>query len=176
METITRIIMLYEDTVIHNLFIAFLVIELISRFFIPKVYKTSKQITRWLVISYGAMATAIWLISIAIDLPERATGKYAAVYWLLMFFSCLLPFILVFKRLKHSRWAIFFVVLLLNFAVGIEWLTTSASSGSGTSIGFSFTPLRLLFLRGICLAIFITAVSLVVIKYRKTNANDIKAL
>jgi hypothetical protein len=179
METISEIIKAYRIAVIENIFMGLLVIKLFSKFFTQDAYVFSKEIIRWLIIACAAVSLLNWFLYMGTNipaLPERATGKYAAVFWMLIFFSDILPFVLLFNKLKHSTWAILLVVLLMNFAVGMEWLTTSASSGSGTSIGFSFTPLLMLLLRGTLLAIFITAVSLVVNKYRKTNANDINAL
>lgn len=179
METVAELIKAYRAVVIDNLFISLLLIKLFSLFFIKPAYPVSKEIIRWLIIICAAASLLNWVLYMATNdpaLPERATGNYWWAFWMLIFFSDIVPFVLMFKKLKNNIWAMLIVVLLMNFAKGIEWQAFSGTNGSGESAGISLTPFLTLLTGGTLLAIFITGISIVVMKYRKTGANDINAL
>lgn len=179
METVAEIIKAYRAVVISNLFISLLLIKLFSLFFSKEMYRVSKEIIRWLIIICAAASLLNWALYMATNhpaLPERATGPYWWAFWMLIFFSDIVPFALLFKKLKHKFWALLTIVLLMNFAKGVEWQAFSGTSGDGESAGISLMPLLTLLTGGTLLAIFITGISILVMKYRKTRANDINAL
>ncbi|MFP9098105.1 hypothetical protein ACLI09_03560 [Flavobacterium sp. RHBU_24] len=106
METVAEMIKLYEVTVIHNLFISLLAVKLYSYFFAKEAYPISKEVIRWLIISSGGLSILSWII-IAVTADEmamsnRATGPYALAFWLLILLSCILPFVLLFKKIKKK--------------------------------------------------------------------------
>jgi hypothetical protein len=178
MEEVAGLIKLYRIYIIDNLFISLLIIKLFSLYFTKNSYSISKNIIRWLIIVCAAAGLLNWVLYIINNpaLPERATGYYWWAFWALMFFSDILPFVLLFKKIKAKSWLILIVLLLMSFGRGIEWLVTRGDSGSSESISISFTPLLTLLTGSGMLAIFITGISILVMKYRKTRANDINAL
>jgi hypothetical protein len=180
METTNLIARLYFEVVIKSLFVTIVFTRLLSRFFSPGVYHISKQIIRWHIIAYGVVCVVYWFTTLATSLTPRATGPYAAAYWMLSLVSCLLPFVLLLKPFRNSARAIFWVALISNagwiFEIIVIMVTSLHRDYLPTSASYLFMPFIRLLVYGIVTGIFITAVSLVVNKYRKTNANDIKAL
>jgi hypothetical protein len=186
METISEIIKLYEITIIHNLFISLLAIKLFSYFFAKEAYPVSKEVIRWLIIGSGGLCILSWII-IAVtaydaSMLSRATGPYAAAYWLLIFMSCLLPFVLLLKKIKHKGWAIFLVAFLINTGWLFERFVIIVTTfhrdylPSSWSMSQPFTPLLTTLIYGILIGFFITGTAIVVMKYGNTTENDIKPL
>jgi len=184
METIITAIDLYQIMIIHNLFISLLVVKLFSYLFNKDVYNTSKQILRWLIISYGAMGILYLAYNIITinGWSKRATGPYAFASWLIVLLSCLLPFLLLLKKFRNSDRAIFVVAFFINTGWLFERYVIIVTSlhrdylPSSWSMDSPFTPLVTSLIRGVIIGFFITAISVIVTKYRKTQANDIKAL
>jgi len=189
METVAEMIKLYEVTVIHNLFISLLAVKLFSYFFAKEAYPISKEVIRWLIISSGGLGIISWAIYAATaydtSMLSRATGPYAVVFWLLTFLSCILPFILLLKNIKHKGWAIFFVAFLINtgwlferFVIIVTTLHRDYLPSSWSMSGpfGAFTPLVTTVLHGTLIGFFITVATVVVMKYSKTDDIDIKPL
>ncbi|MFP9098104.1 hypothetical protein ACLI09_03555 [Flavobacterium sp. RHBU_24] len=174
MDIIDEIITFCWVAVIDNLFISLLFVKLFSRFFAKDAYPVSKQIIRWLIIGYAVISILSWIAAIIVDekpFSERATGPYAAGFWLLVFFSCVLPLTLLLNKVKHNGWAILLIALFVNLGRHIEWLAFMNMSGNGWMMGLTLMPLIGLFRYGILLPIFITGISILVTKYRKKKDN-----
>lgn len=189
MEEISEIIKLYEITVIHNLFISLLAIKLFSYFFAKEPYSISKEVIRWLIISSGGLGIISWAI-IAVtayddSMLSRATGPYAFVFWLLTFLSCILPFVLLIKKIKNKGWAILLVAFLINtgwlferFVIIVTSLHRDYLPSSWSTVGpfGPFMPLVTTLVYGVVIGFFITGTTIVVMKYSNTSENDIKPL
>ncbi|MFL9843140.1 hypothetical protein [Flavobacterium rhizosphaerae] len=165
MEIVAETLKLYEVTIIHNLYISLLTVKLFSCFLAKEAYTISKQIIRWLIISSGGLSILSWIIYLVtannMSYSSRATGPYAAMYWLLIFFSCMLPFVLLFKKFKYKGWAIFLVALLINTGWLFERFVIIVTSlhrdylPSSWSIYNSFEPLLTTLIRGVLIGFFL---------------------
>lgn len=172
MEIIAYIIRFYDLLVINNLFIALLFIMLFSRFLSRETYTVSKNIARWLIIICAGAGLLDMILSIATNnpaLPESATGPYWWAFWIIVFFSNIFPFVLLFKKLQNNGWAMLVIVLLMSFCRGINWHTFNSSSGSGWSVGVSVTYWVHLLGGGILAGLVLIGISITILKFRKTE-------
>ncbi len=162
----------YQTLVLNNLLVGLLFVRLISFFLEKELYSIAKEIIRWLIIGY-ATTGLLYLIVCLINNPasqQRATGPYWWAFWIMSFFSTIFPFVLLLKRLKHKVWAIFTILLLMNFGRGMNWLVTNGGSGSGWSVGFSLSPFLMFLGGGILAGLVITGISIVVLKSKKADS------
>lgn len=176
MEEVADIIKVYRIVFIDNLFISLLIIKLFSRFFAKEAYPISKEIIRWLIIVCTVASTLSWMLFVAIadssGLILRATGLYWWSFWIIIFLSDILPFILLFKKIGKNGWVILAVLLMMNAVWMFERFVIIVTSlhrdylPSGWAIYPISTPLLTFLLHGIIEGIIITGISIFVMKYK----------
>ena len=87
---------------------------------------TPLNIIKWIIISYCSIAVLGWLFVLIFPtkekyaIVERSTGQYAWAYWLMLFFNCLFPFILLIKRIGKNAYLVFLISVLMNFGLLLE--------------------------------------------------------
>ena len=65
-------------------------------------------------------------------LLQRATGPYAPYWWLMNFLGSVVPFALIFKRLRANLTAMMIVSLLLNLGMWLErWMIVTPTFSHG---------------------------------------------
>lgn len=183
METIAEIIKLYRIIVIDSLFMSLLFIKLFSYFFAKDAYPVSKEIISWLILICAGASILNWIIYVVITdssaLTGRATGHYWWSFWILIFFSCILPFILLFKKIRTKGRTIFIVALLMNMGWMMERFIIIISNlhrdylPSEWLIYSLFTPLVTSITYSAIQATIITFISISVLKLKKTFADTI---
>lgn len=79
---------------------------------------------KWIIISYCIITLLSWLLVSILPVNgsyafiDRATGPYAWAYWLMLICNCLLPFVLLNKRIGANFYWVFIVSLVMN----IGWI------------------------------------------------------
>jgi len=177
MEVIIEVLQWYNIFVISTSFISLIFIKLLSYIFPIEIYNISKNLIRWLII-FSGFTKIIFFIYDAITSDElsfinRAAGPYAAVYWITIFFSCLLPFTLLFKKIGKKGWFILAVALVMNSGWMFERFVIIVTSlhrdylPSSWSMSSPFVPLVTSIIYGAIQAVIITGLSIIYIKYTK---------
>ena len=75
---------------------------------------------KWVIISYCIITILCCLLILIIpnsgyyEFKRRATGSYAWAYWLMLFFNCLLPLVLLFKKFGKNVYIVFTISFLMN--------------------------------------------------------------
>jgi hypothetical protein len=182
MEVLTAVLQWYNMSVIHNLFISLLSVKLLSYISPKEIYIVSKDIICGLIILGSFTNVIYWILdalfSEEITLSSRATGPYAAAYWLMIVFSCILPLVLLFKNIRRKGRVIFIIALLLNigwifgrFLIIVISFHRDYLPSSWSMYG-PFTPLITVFINGVAIGTIITCISLFISSVKKTDANQ----
>jgi len=181
MGVVIEVLQWYNTFVVNTSFISLVFIKLLSYIFPIEIYNSSKNLIRWLIV-FSGFTNIIYIIYDAINSDEisfisRATGPYAAVYWIMIIVSCLLPFTLLINKVKDKGWAIFVISVVISAGWFFEQFvikTTSnhmdyqGTSGSGWLI--SFLPIDIL-INGVVQGVLITGTSIIIVKYRNATIN-----
>ena len=81
---------------------------------------------KWIIISYCIITILCWLLILMLPhsgnyaFIKRATGPYAWAYWLMLFFNCLLPLVLLHKKFGKNVYIVFVISFLMNFGALFE--------------------------------------------------------
>ena len=179
METFSEIISWYCVIIRDNLFLGLLTAKICTYAFDKEVYATSKEFIRKLILLSGIIGVAFAVAGMfsedSIYFINRATGPYAAVYWLSIFFSCVLPFTVLIKKLRKSGKAIFVVAVLMNTGWIMERFVIMVTSlhrdylPSSWTMYQPFTSVVTSLLRGILAGLVITGISVIALKFKKAD-------
>ncbi|MFP9112433.1 hypothetical protein ACLI1A_00720 [Flavobacterium sp. RHBU_3] len=179
METFSEIISWYCLIIRDNLFLGLLTAKLCSYIFDKEVYATSKEFIRKLILLSGVIGIAFAIAGMfsedSVYFINRATGPYALVYWLSIFFSCILPFTVLLKKLRKSGKAIFVVAVLMNTGRIMERFVIIVSSlhrdylPSSWSMYEPFAPVVTSLMRGMLAGLIITGISITALKFKKNG-------
>lgn len=153
--------------------------KICSYAFGKEAYAVSKEFVRKLILFSGVIGIAFAITGMfsedSIYFVNRATGPYAAVYWLSIFFSCALPFTVLIKKLRNSGKAIFIVAFLMNtgrimerFVIIVTTIHRDYLPSSWTMYQ-PFAPVVTSLIRGILAGLVITGISIAILKFRKTE-------
>lgn len=121
MNILHRFFQFVDVNLIYCLIPMTLTLLLIEVFF-PTRFQTKKalQVIRWIILLYTGL-NLIYIILGSLVQPEkftfidtdRATGRYALAYWIILLSATILPFTLLLKKLGSKFW----YVLLVAFAM-----------------------------------------------------------
>ena len=134
METFSRILEIIDANVILCLLPWLLTLMLMARVFKNK-FRTAQVIhfIRWLVIGYTVVSIIYFLTGMVVcpeefAMVQRATGRYAAAYWLMFSCATVLPLTLLHKRMGSKPLYILLVVFLMKIGYYFERFVILATS------------------------------------------------
>lgn len=179
METFSEIISWYCVIIRDNLFLGLLTTKILSYAFDKEVYITSKEFIRKLIVLSGVISIAFTIAGMfseeSMYFIDRATGPYAAVYWLMILCSCALPFTLLIKKLRTNGKAIFVVGLLMNTGRIMERFIIIVTSlhrdylPSSWTMYQPFAPVVTSLIRGMLAGLILTGISIIELKFKKAD-------
>lgn len=134
MEAFSRLLDILDANVILCLLPLLLTVMLVERLFKGK-FRTRQVINlvRWLVVFYTAISILYFLTGMVVCTEEfavvqRATGRYAAAYWLMFACATVFPFTLVYDRIGRKPIYILLVVFLMKIGYYFERFVILATS------------------------------------------------
>lgn len=126
-----EIVAFISEYIIKGIFISVLIIALARKLFKGKVDANNAfQIIAWLMPGYAVLILGYYLIILVFpnalgdlsgSLWARATGPYWYAWWLIFVFNCVLPLLLLIKKLRGKAAVLFIIGILMNFG----WLFES---------------------------------------------------
>ena len=112
--------MLYGNNSVRVIFVGIVLIILVRLLSKGKIETViSLEIIRWILITYSSIISCLLLLIFQhtekYAFLDRATGQYAWAYWLMLITNCVVPLILINKKIGMKIYIIFIISLLINF-------------------------------------------------------------
>lgn len=124
-DKFAEIPMLFGNNFIRGIFVGVAFIIFVRLLFKRKIETViSLEIIRWILISYSILTIISWLLlfmfphSEKYAFLERATGQYAWAYWIMLIMNCVIPLLLINKKIGKNIYIIFLISLFMN----LGWL------------------------------------------------------
>ncbi|MGV3460028.1 MAG: hypothetical protein ACO1N9_06190 [Flavobacterium sp.] len=176
MEEFSDFIRIYHSNLIRGMFFSVLTVLFLQKFFPDIVSKSTYPILRWIIITCALSGITSYLLQYdGTVLSEPATGPYWWSYWLMTICAFGLPFLLLYKNLKHKKWPLLIIAILVNAGWLLELFVITMTSlhrdyaPEGFS-AFSFpTVFIVITIQGIFIGLFVVLIENIVRRYRKKH-------
>tara|TARA_R110002050_G_scaffold138408_1_gene262153 strand:- start:54 stop:608 length:555 start_codon:yes stop_codon:yes gene_type:complete len=142
-----ELVSLIGHNLIRGIFISVILLIIVKMLFKRKLEtEISLRIIKWIIIIYSFAALTSY--SLLFIFPheekyaflERANGPYSWAYWLMLFANCIIPLILLNKRIGKNIYIILCITIFMNIGWVFESFVIHMTSMHRDYISDNFNP------------------------------------